>query len=271
MLPNRHTTCSFLGVINGRLPSNVWDVDRLEFMGIAAVRLAGCKQGLAMYVALLLFAMAFLPSKCLASQVEVDLVSNDVVTVNGASFEWVSSTAGTNGLFHAFLTVKGNGTVGAYNSGGSHKIQLRGVPHVTIDGADYLQFALKIQGKEVSLDDIEIFTSPAPNLKTTDLSQLGVKRWDLAKSCWNYDDQGGSLCPPVWDEVVVQIDPHRRQKRSVADLFLYIPSGNFAAAAPTDYVYFFCVFGDPQSPLESAITRHPMNGATAKWGAFVPR
>src|SRR6266850_4915604 len=190
-------------------------------MGIAAVRLAGCKRGLATSLGLLLFVMVFLPSKCPASQVEVNLVSNDVVTVNGATFEWVSSGAGTNGRFQAFLTVKGNGIVGAYNGGGKRNIQLLGVPHVTINGVDYLQFALKIQGKEVSLNDIEIFTSPTPGQKTTDLSQVGVKRWDLAKSCWNYDDQGGSLCPPVWDEAVIQIDPLRRWKRAAADLFLY--------------------------------------------------
>ena len=240
-------------------------------MGIATVGLAGCKRGLATLVGLLLFVMVLLPFKCPASQVEVDLVSNDVVTVNGASFEWVSNGAGTNGRFQAFLTVNGNGVAGDYNSGGSHKIQLQGIPHVTLAGVEYLQFALKIQGKQVSLDDIEIFTSPTPNLKTTDLSQLGVKRWDLAKSCWNYDDEGGSPCPPSWDDVVVQIDPVRRQKRAMADVFLYIPAGTFAAASPTDYVYFFCVFGDPQCPFESAITRHPMNKATAKWGTFTPR
>ena len=126
-----------------------------------------------------------------ADLVEVNLISNDVVEVRGAIFEWVDSTTVTNGRLLPFLQVSGIGVAGDYNR--KKSIVVRDVPVVTLNGTNYLQFALDIQGTAVSLDTIEIFTGGVAGLDANDLGALGAKRWDLDKSCWNYEVAAGPL------------------------------------------------------------------------------
>jgi hypothetical protein len=206
-----------------------------------------------------------------AAEVEVDLISNDVGTANHAIFQWVNPGELTNAQFSPFLVAKGSGTVCTYNRGKNGHVQLQNIPIVTINGVQYLQFGLSIKGQKVSLDTIEIFTSPTPNQDTNNLGELGVKRWDLDRSCWNYGDPNGPPCPPAWDSVVVQLNASRNKKHPVVDLLLYVPYASFASAAPTDYVYFFCVFGAPPNSFGPAVARFPVRGGNARWGTLVQR
>jgi len=215
----------------------------------------------------LLVALAFiLPAAGRADVVEVDLINNDLAEVHGAILQWVSSATATNGRFIPFLQINGTGIAGDYNR--KKIVQVRDVPVVSLNGTDFLQFALDVQGAVLSLDTIEIFTAATPKRNTNDLGGIGVKRWDLDKSCWDYATQTETDCDPSWDDVVVQIDPQRNPKPSGVDVFLYVPAASFANAQPTDYVYFFCVFGNPSKPVTSTVTLHPKGPGAAKWGLF---
>jgi len=217
----------------------------------------------------LLVALAFiLPSAGRAGVVEVDLINNDIAEVHGAILQWVSSATVTNGRFVPFLQINATGIAGDYNR--KKIVQVQDVPVVSLNGTDFLQFALDVQGAVLSLDTIEIFTAATPARNTTDLGDIGVKRWDLDKSCWDYATQTGTDCDPSWDDVVVQIDPHRNPKPSGVDVFLYVPAVEFTGAQPTDYVYFFCVFGNPWKPVTSTVTLHPKGPGAAKWGFVKP-
>jgi hypothetical protein len=205
-----------------------------------------------------------------ADMLEVDLVSNNVAIVRGAILEWVDGASVTNGRFAPFLQIRGVGIAGDYNRSGNKDIQLRDIPIVSLNGTNFLQFALDVQGLTVSLDTIEIFTAPMASVNTNDLAAVATKRWDLDKGCWDYADQSGPGCEPTWDDVVVQIDPQRNKKHSGVDMLLYVPVSYFVDAQPTDYVYFFCVFGNPRKPYSSAIVMHPKGPGTAKWGIVKP-
>jgi len=210
----------------------------------------------------------FLPAAGRADVVEVDLIHNDLAEVHGAILQWVSSATVTNGRFIPFLQITATGIAGDYNR--KKIVQVQDVPVVSLNGTDFLQFALDVQGAVLSLDTIEIFTDAAPKLNTNDLGAIGVKRWDLDKSCWDYATQTGTDCDPSWDDVVVQIDPERNPKPSGVDVFLYVPAARFASAQPTDYIYFFCVFGNPLKPVTSTVTLHPKGPGVAKWGFVKP-
>ena len=205
-----------------------------------------------------------------ADTLELDLVSNNVVSVRGAILEWVDDASVTNGRFAPFLQIRGAGIAGDYNRSGKKNIQLHDIPMVSLNGTNFLQFALDVRGPTVSLDTIEIFTAPVATVKTNDLAAVGTKRWDLDKGCWDYADRSGPGCEPTWDDVVVQIDPQRNKKHSGVDMLLYVPVSYFADAQPNDYVYFFCVFGNPPKPYSSAITMHPKGPGTARWGIVKP-
>lgn len=206
----------------------------------------------------------FLPRPARADLVELDLMANDVAESHGAIFARVDSSTITNGRLAAFLQINGAGVAGDYNR--KKALKFREVPVVTLNETNYLQFALDVQGMVVSVDTIEIFTASGQTGIPNDLGAIGVKRWDLDKSCWNYATQDGSGCDPAWDDVVVQVDPRRNIRQSGIDLFLYIPVANFADAQPDDLVYFFCVFGNPHKPMSAGIPMYPKVVGAAKWG-----
>ena len=80
----------------------------------------------------------------------------------------------------------------------------------------------------ISLDKVQIYTSPTGNKNTTVLASLGTPRYDL--------DAGG--------DSYVLLDTSNSTGGGSTDMTVLIPVSAFAGAAVTDFVYFYSSFGE---------------------------
>lgn len=152
-----------------------------------------------------------------------------------------------SGVLDPFLSIQDKGVEDGYNTSAgvfdtkrepqyNHEIRLSDLATVTIDGAEYYSFLLDINEpnggskSQISLDMLQIYTSTKASQTTTDVSQLGTKRFDLdlpSDSYILYDDQNSGS--------------------GQADIAFFIPAASFLtgtnAAKPTDYVYMYQKFG----------------------------
>ncbi|MEX2672026.1 MAG: hypothetical protein WD294_07950 [Phycisphaeraceae bacterium] len=169
-------------------------------------------------------------------------------TINGGIFEFgVTQPAGT-GVFGTFLRIKnGHG----YNTSAAKKdipnhfdIQDGGSSHFTrdlrfgdlaaftLEGSDYLGFSLDSneQGGNkslLSLDKLQIYTSPFASLSPDDPADLGTLRYDLGAGSSVLMDAKQSTGPGSGS----------------SDLDFYIPLDNFVGVGADDYLYLYAAFG----------------------------
>jgi len=125
----------------------------------------------------------------------VDLINGDSGTINGAMFDWVSSQSTGTGVITPFLRVQADGTEQGYNTSNPSPpfddktgVFTRDITfadlmttEVTIGGQNYFKILLDVNqvggdGSLLSLDKLQIYTSPNGSLNTTDRTQLGTLR-----------------------------------------------------------------------------------------------
>jgi len=194
--------------------------------------------GAALAVAVLFFASS-------AQATIVDLINGNSGTINGAMFEWTDVQTSGTGTIDPFLRVEADGTEQGYNTSNAsppfddkmgvftHDITFADLmtTEVTIGGQNYFKLLLDINqqggdGSLLSLDKLQIYTSPNGSLNTTDLSQLGTLRYTFGPND------------------AVYLDASRNKGSGSGDMFAFIPVSLFAGTAPGDFVYLYCHFGD---------------------------
>ncbi len=207
-------------------------------------------------------------SKAQSGSATVDLAGGDSGTVNGARFEWTPEQPTGTGFIDSFVRIQNTGTEQGYNTSGrpfafdekeplnfTHDVQLSQLGSgVTVGGTEYYQFLLDInepgasKKSELSLDSLQIYTSPVGSQNTKDVSSLGALRYDLGPNNW------------------ILLDASRNSGSGSGDMFAFIPKSNFAGASPNDYVYLFSKFGlhaDAQGGFEewaAVVKNNPTSG-----------
>ncbi|MEP6936984.1 MAG: hypothetical protein ABI871_02840 [Chthoniobacterales bacterium] len=182
----------------------------------------------------------------------VDLTgSNDSGTIAGAQFVYTAQQPTGTGVIDPFLRLQATPTEQGYNTSAAtpqgpfddkagiwtHDIQLSDLQAstVSLNGTQYFKLLLDVNEPNsaslISLDKLQIYTSPTASQTTTNVSSLGVLRYDL-------DSAGDSY---------VLIDAARNHGSGSGDIYAYIPVANFAGASSSDYVYLFSRFGDQEA------------------------
>lgn len=178
----------------------------------------------------------------------VDLTNSDSGTINGAQFVFTDQQPTGTGVIDPFLRLQASPTEQGYNTSAAtpagpfddkagiwtHDIRLADLQAstVTLNGAQYYTLLLDVNEPHsasfISLDKLQIYTSPIGSQTTTNVSSLGVLRYDL-------DGAGDSY---------VLLDAARNHGSGSGDMYAYIPAANFAGVSPNDFVYLFTRFGD---------------------------
>lgn len=174
-------------------------------------------------------------------------------SANGVIYQQVASQSTGTGIIDPFLRVQANGTEQGYNTdlatqtapfddkGGTwtHDLQLSDLTVVTINGVSFYQFLLDINQTNanplLSLNNVQIFTrSTAIATAPSSLSGLGT-------SVFNTDLVGGT---GALNDVTVELNYNLNPGSGAGDMFMYVPTANFAGVLATDYVYFYTLFGN---------------------------
>lgn len=166
--------------------------------------------------------------------------------INQARFEFGALQPAGTGTYLPFVRIQMNGQERGYNTSGdplpfdekkgpwTHDLRLNEVPIVNLDEINYLAFELDINesgsanDRLLSLDDIQIYTSPTGSQTTTNISSLGTLRYHM--------DAG--------EDSFVLMDYRLASGSGEADMRTLIPLSNFAGAQPTDFLYFYSRFGE---------------------------
>ena len=178
---------------------------------------------------------------------EVNLATDNSGTINGALFEWTAQQPTGTGVIDPFLRLQGNanGSVEeGYNTSGrpfaldqkeplnfTHDVKLSDLGSgVTVNGQQYYEFLLDVNepgGKksDISLDSLQLYTSPTGSKTVSDVSQLGTLRYDSGKG--NF----------------ILLDASRNSGSGSGDMLAFIPKSDFAGASPNDFVYLYSKFG----------------------------
>ena len=192
----------------------------------------------------------------------VDLVSSDSGSSNGAMYEWTNYGPTGSGVIDSFLRVQNKGTEQGYNHSlghsvpwdtkagiHTHDIQMQDLVVKNITGVDYFEFLLDINESNghanelLSLDNVQIYTRSGPITSgpNENFSDLGELRFN--------SDAGAN------GDTTVNLDYSRNSGSGSGDMFMYVPVSLFAGTLPTDYVYFYSLFGNS----------HPSDAGFEEW------
>jgi hypothetical protein len=181
----------------------------------------------------------------LAPAAMIDLTTTGSSTINGAIFQTTDQQSTGTGVINPFLRLQANGFEQAYNTSGSplpfdakpgvwtHDLQISDVHGVTIAGVLYAAFLLDINESNggsnnfLSLDSLQIYTSPTPGQTTTSISSLGTLRYDLDAGADNW----------------VRMDSSLSNGSGSGDLYMYVPASAFIGVTANDYLYLYSGFG----------------------------
>lgn len=209
----------------------------------------------------LLVSVAAVPPSARATV--VDLTQTDSGSINGAQFVFTTQQPTGTGVIDPFLREQVNGSGGieqGYNTSGrpapfddkvgpfTHDLTIGDLSHSiqTVNGVQYYTLLLDINEPAsrslVSLDQLNIYTSPTGSTTSTNLNDLGMLRYSL--------DAG-------MDSFVL-LDAARNHGSGSGDMLAYIPVADFAGSKPNDYVYLYALFGQ----------NHPQYGDTQAQGGF---
>jgi hypothetical protein len=210
-------------------------------------------------------ALAFMAGAATADV--VDLSVNSSGTVNGAIFERFSVRPAGTGVIDSFVRIQAQGnatTQQGYNTSGrpapfdanqspvfTRNLQLGEIFSREVDGVGYYEFLLDInepasgENRFLSLDQLQIYTSPTGGQTTTNLSELGELVYAL--------NAGGS-------ENWVKLDANLTSGSGESDMRLLVPVAAFGAAGPNTFVYLYSSFGE----------RFAAQGGFEEWGTIIP-
>jgi hypothetical protein len=195
-----------------------------------------------------LAALALAPS---ANAIVVNLSNSNQGTINGAVFQFTQPQPTGTGVIDPFLRIHGTGNQGVeqgYNTSGrpapfdeitdpnfTRNIRFSDLQSTTIalNGTEYFRILLDVNEPNgnrslITLTSLQLYTSATGSQTTTNVASLGTLRYNL--------DLGG-------DNSVI-IDASRNRGSGSGDVYIYIPTANFAGTAPTDFVYLYAAFGD---------------------------
>ena len=177
----------------------------------------------------------------------VDLSTSDSGTINGAHFEFMTQQPTGTGVIKPFLRLQANGVEEGYNTSATpppmdakagiwtHDITFSDLQSTTVmlNGQTYFKLLLDVNEPNgnkslISLESLQLYTSAQGSQSTTNVSSLGTLRYDL--------DAGA-------DNSVI-IDAARNHGSGSGDIYVYIPTANFAGTADSDFVYLYSKFGD---------------------------
>jgi hypothetical protein len=181
----------------------------------------------------------------------VDLSTSNSGTINGAVFEFMTQQPTGTGVINPFLRIHGTGNAGTeqgYNTSGrptafdeikdpnfTRNIQFSDLQQTTIalNGTTYFRILLDVNEPNgnrslITLDALQLYTSATGSQTTSNVASLGTLRYDL--------DAGGNNS--------VVIDAARNHGSGSGDVYIYIPTANFAGTADSDFVYLYARFGD---------------------------
>jgi hypothetical protein len=190
-------------------------------------------------------AVALLASS--AQAVVVNLGTSNQGNIGDAIFQWTPSQPTGTGYIDSFLRLHSNsGTQEGYNTSArplamdqvagnfTRNITYQDLlySHATINGEQYFRFLLDVnepngQNRQwVTMDALQIYTSPTGSQNTTNVASLGTLRYDMGA--------GNSVI----------LDASRNHGSGSGDAFIYIPVSYFAGTQLTDFVYLYARFGD---------------------------
>jgi hypothetical protein len=171
-------------------------------------------------------------------------------SVNGALFQTTSVRPTGTGVIDPFLRVQANGTEQGYNTSGrpvafdehtdpnyTRDLVLNELATTTISGIAYFEFLLDINEPNgggqnlLTLDKLQFYTSPTGSQTTSNVASLGSLCYDLDAGTDN----------------AVLMDYNLASGSGSGDVRIFIPISAFAAAAATDFVYLYCLFGEGSS------------------------
>jgi len=195
-------------------------------------------------------AMLFVSTSAHATNLDCTLGCSEILNFGAVWSTTEVKPAGTGSL-DSFVQIQSRGTEQGYNTtvnnvfdnGSSnnfnHEIKLSEVASRMIGGVSYREFLLDINesanssDRYLSLNGLKLFASGTPNQSTTTVNNLGSLVYDL--------DAGANNA--------VLLDYGLNGSGSgITDLFVYIPSSLFAAAAQSagqadPYLYLWSQFG----------------------------
>ena len=198
----------------------------------------------ASFAAVLAALLAFIPQ---AEALVYDLTTQSTVAVATSTGTAIFTTdftqpAGT-GVIDPFLSIQAKGSEQGYNTSAgvfdtkrepqyNHEVKVSDLVKVTINGTEYYSFLLDINEpnstdkSQISLDSLKIYTSTVAGQTTTNLKNLGTKRFDLDLPTDNYI---------LYDDL--------NSGSGQADIAFFVPVSAFAGAGQNDYVYMYQMFG----------------------------
>lgn len=187
---------------------------------------------------------------CIAVIVAVASVSQaeaSVQWINDAKFESAGDVLSGSGQFPTFVAIQHGDTEQGYNTSGrdvpfdennslqvTYDVKLADVPVVQLlneagdETLNYLEFVLDINEggaeKFLSVDAIQLYTSPTGSSTTTVLSELGTLRWEL--------------------DGAILLDENINSGSGKADMRMLVPESLFAGAGEDDFLILYSHFGD---------------------------
>ena len=174
----------------------------------------------------------------------VDLINGDSGTINGATFQFMQQQPTGTGVIQPFLRVQNDPAEQGYNTSGGTPFDDKAGPWthdltfgdlqtttVTLNGASYFKLLLDINepggGKSnLSLDQLQFYTSSQGSLTTTNISSLGTLRYSFGSGD------------------AVNMDASRNNGSGSGDMYAYIPTSVFAGTNSSDFVYMYVHFGN---------------------------
>ena len=155
------------------------------------------------------------------------------------------------GALQTYLTVDADGVERGYNTDfrpvqfdassdtlETRALPLSNVPVVTVDGQQYREFVLNVDqvdangDRQLSVDEIQIFTSTASNLRNYNNGNNTLRAGSLIESpIWSLDALDGSTND--W----LQVRAMTNQGNRAGEIALLVPNGLFAPSEAFVYIY----------------------------------
>src|SRR5437763_10619158 len=165
--------------------------------------------------------------------------SNDSGTINGAQFVFADQQPTGTGVIQPFLRVENTPTEQGYNTSGgtpfddkagpwTHDITFSDLQSTTVmvNGTSYFKLLLDVNEpggskSQISLDQLQFYTSPIASQTTTNVSSLGTLRYTFSLN----------------DAVI--LDASRNHGSGSGDMYAFISTSDFAGTNPNDFVYLY--------------------------------
>lgn len=177
------------------------------------------------------------------------LAPGDTGTLNGATFTGATSQSTGSGVIMSFLRIQASPTEQGYNTGGGTPFDDKSgiaTHHADLSVSNLLGHAILLDANQtgshplISIDALQIYTSPTHNLTTTTLADLGTLRYDLGS--------GNSVI----------LNSNIGSGSGSGDLLITFPDSLFTGVPTTDALYLYAHLGSTD----------PANGGFEEFALF---